>query len=243
LDRETLLERLRSREWSDFEVKDGSGGVPEEDEARFLREAVDEDFDSKICNGATIESIDLEAVRSLQDQVTQNRTGRPDADRRPEEFLSEMGLRREDGALTTRSAAKDCLKTAGTTVSSATSTSSALSVLWPPGSTASVLSLSPWTPTVFECPPRFMHGIRRVSSVQQEHSAGGSCTRFSLRSGGGAHGGIRQMDRSAVASRIYRPGRLTRELSAQDGFSTQDVRLNVAVWTAPRVFQSLRECP
>ena len=30
MDRETLLERLRSREGSDFEVKDGSGGVPED---------------------------------------------------------------------------------------------------------------------------------------------------------------------------------------------------------------------
>ena len=30
MDRETLLERLRNQEWTDFEVKEGSGGVPED---------------------------------------------------------------------------------------------------------------------------------------------------------------------------------------------------------------------
>ncbi len=213
MDRDTLLERLRGREWTDFELKEGSGGVPEDayktvsafantaggwlvfgvreqdggfeicgladpesveitfigtcrsreklsraieieasqiavgdlqvlafyipqlprfakplrvrvrkqwltyvrvgsgdhrcnevEEARFLREALEEDFDAKICEATTIESLDLEAVRWLQAQVALQRSDRSEPGEKPEEFLTELGLRREDGALTNAAA-------------------------------------------------------------------------------------------------------------------------------------------
>ncbi len=95
-----LRVRVKKRWESYIRVGSGDHRCTEEEEARFLRDASYETFDTTACEDATLEDLDEEAVRWLRGSIALRQPERSYPELSTEEYLANIGLLRGDGQLT-----------------------------------------------------------------------------------------------------------------------------------------------
>lgn len=89
------------KSWETYiRIASGDHRCSEEEEARFLRDASRETFDSTPCPGATFSDVDLRSLKWMRGLIGERNPERAHPDLAPEDYLGEVGLLSSGGELT-----------------------------------------------------------------------------------------------------------------------------------------------